>query len=57
MTGICPVCEAQIKQDGVEVSEIIACGECSTKLEVVSVNKSKNMVLKEAPKVEEDWGE
>lgn len=57
MKGICPICEAQIKQDNVEVSEIITCTECSTKLEVISVNKGKTMVLKEAPKVEEDWGQ
>ncbi|MBI2611509.1 lysine biosynthesis protein LysW [Candidatus Gottesmanbacteria bacterium] len=58
MLGSCPICDANIKITSVEVSEIISCKDCGSKLEVVSVdNKSSKFNLKEAPKVEEDWGQ
>jgi len=57
MTSICPICDAtiQLTQD-VELSEVILCSDCSTQL-VVSEKKGEEITLKEAPAVEEDWGE
>jgi alpha-aminoadipate carrier protein LysW len=53
----CPICDAQITlQKGIEESEIISCPECHTRL-VVADLKGTVATLKEAPKVEEDWGE
>ena len=59
MIGNCPTCDAQVNlKPNVEVSEVVACPECQTKLEIKSIEKLKGTVeLKEAPKVEEDWGE
>lgn len=57
MSGICPICEAKISIiNGTEIAEIISCSECQNKLEVTGI-KGKAISLKEAPKVEEDWGE
>ncbi len=57
MTGIFPICEAKVTiKDGTETSEIISCSDCQNKLEVTDI-KGKIVSLKEAPKVEEDWGE
>ncbi|MBI5222895.1 lysine biosynthesis protein LysW [Candidatus Micrarchaeota archaeon] len=51
----CPECGAQIAQRaGIEVGEIISCGDCGSKLEVKSVAP---FGLATAPSVEEDWGE
>lgn len=53
----CPICDATIIVDqNTEVAEIIACNECKNKLEVTEKNGDK-INLKEAPKVEEDWGQ
>ncbi len=53
----CPVCDGVINIDiKTEISEIISCHECKSRLEVT--DKNDNLVtLLEAPKVEEDWGE
>jgi len=53
----CPVCDAVVTlPEGIEESEIISCGDCHTRLVVASL-KREGITLKEAPKVEEDWGE
>ena len=52
----CPICDGIISLDkSVEISEIITCSECKSRLEVTSTTNA--ITLKEAPKVEEDWGE
>lgn len=57
MKGTCPICDNQFNfQDDLEVSEIITCQECGSRLVVVSLEKNK-VNLEEAPQVEEDWGE
>lgn len=59
MQGQCPVCDATLPvSDNVEVSEVINCKDCKNALEVMAVDKDKDVIaVKEAPKVEEDWGE
>ncbi len=59
MQGQCPVCDANLAvSDNVEVCEVITCTDCKNALEVMDVDKDKNIIkVKEAPKVEEDWGE
>ncbi len=57
MNVLCPICDAAVNLgENVEVSEIVSCSECKNKLEVTGKN-AQNVMLKEAPKVEEDWGE
>lgn len=55
----CPVCDAAFDIPGSsEKAEIISCLECRNKLEVVSIQKKAGKAqVKEAPKVEEDWGQ
>lgn len=55
----CPICDASFEiPASSEVAEIISCRECQNKLEVVGIQKgSAKADVKEAPKVEEDWGE
>jgi alpha-aminoadipate carrier protein LysW len=51
----CPECQGSVLvADDVRAAEIVACGGCSSELEVVAVNPA---VLALAPEVEEDWGE
>ncbi|MBI3955000.1 lysine biosynthesis protein LysW [Candidatus Gottesmanbacteria bacterium] len=59
MQGQCPVCDANFAaSNNVEISEVITCTDCKNALEVMGVDKDKNIIkVKEAPKVEEDWGE
>lgn len=40
----------------VEVSEIVVCADCATRL-VVERRQEEKIVLGEAPAVEEDWGQ
>lgn len=57
MQAQCPICDANITLNStVEAAEIISCTECKNRLEVGNINEG-NVVLKEAPKVEEDWGQ
>lgn len=57
MQAQCPICDANITLNStVEAAEIINCTECKNRLEVGNINE-RNVVLKEAPKVEEDWGQ
>lgn len=59
MKAQCPICDGALTLDpSVEVSEVVACSDCKNKFEVISVDQQKKTAsLKEAPKVEEDWGE
>jgi len=55
--GHCPICDCTINlPEGTEESEIITCPECHNRL-VVSKIEKENVILEEAPKIEEDWGE
>jgi len=57
LNSVCPVCDGQVDIDhNVEVSEIVVCRECATRL-VVERKQEEKIVLGEAPAVEEDWGE
>ncbi len=51
----CPECDGAVALSEMpRVSEIIDCGECSSELEIVTVDPVQ---LALAPEVEEDWGE
>ena len=53
----CELCDADIEiQEDVVVGEVITCPECGTEYEVVKITE-KGVVIKEAEKIEEDWGE
>ncbi len=56
MKAICPTCDFQFKLKEAEESEIVTCKECGVNLVVKKVGK-KEVILEEAPAVEEDWGE
>lgn len=57
LASACPTCDAPVSlQDNTEVSEIINCGDCSTRLVVEAVT-ADGVALAEAPAIEEDWGE
>ena len=57
ISGACPVCDAQVALNSdTQVSEVISCPDCKSKLVVEKLDKQKS-VLAKAPKVEEDWGE
>ncbi len=51
----CPVCGVDITLAAdTEEGEIIACDDCGSELEVISITPPE---LAEAPEEEEDWGE
>ncbi|MBI5221981.1 MAG: lysine biosynthesis protein LysW [Candidatus Magasanikbacteria bacterium] len=53
----CPICGAPITMpENTEESEIISCPECANRIVVARIVNNQ-IVLEEAPKVEEDWGE
>ena len=56
MSVICPTCDAEVvlAQD-TEVSEIISCSDCQTRLVVEGVGDKPRVGI--APVIEEDWGE
>ncbi len=55
--AFCEVCDAELElKDDVMVGEVITCPDCGTEYEVVRITE-KGVVLKEAEKIEEDWGE
>lgn len=57
MHASCPICGGEVAlAPNLEVSEIITCTECHNRLVAESL-ADEGAVLKEAPKVEEDWGE
>lgn len=58
MKAVCPICDANLKlsADLVE-SEVFECTDCHRKIVVEKMNKNADLILAEAPVVEEDWGE
>lgn len=55
MTTTCPECDADINVPANAMqNELIACAECGTELEIISLDPIQ---LDFAPEVEEDWGE
>jgi alpha-aminoadipate carrier protein LysW len=53
-TAVCPECDAEVEVQGVEVGEIVPCGDCGADLEVVATDP---VTLALAPEEGEDWGE
>lgn len=54
-TVLCPACDADVRVPaGVMLNELIACADCGTELEIVSLSP---LTVELAPDVEEDWGE
>jgi alpha-aminoadipate/glutamate carrier protein LysW len=54
-TARCPTCDGEVVvAPSAVVSELIACRECGTDLEIVSVDPPS---VAEAPMEEEDWGQ
>ena len=50
-----PECEGAVAlSERPRVNEVVECGECSSELEIVTVDP---LQLALAPEVEEDWGE
>ena len=57
MTAQCPICDALVAlQSNVEVSEVVNCIDCGSRVVVESIASSRVM-LAQAPNIEEDWGE
>ncbi len=54
MTNDCPVCGADILNNGLMMNELIPCPECGSDLEVLELTPLK---LDKAPEEKEDWGE
>ncbi len=51
----CPDCDGDIVLgNSTEKGEVIACKDCSVKLEIISLQPLKINLL---PKMDEDWGE
>jgi len=51
----CSVCESDVEvADELMLGELIFCPDCGVELEVVSISPVE---VKEAPEVQEDWGE
>ena len=50
----CISCGAKMNLDNPQKGEIVSCPECGIEMEVTN---NSPVELKEAPKVEEDWGE
>lgn len=52
---ICPACEGSTTlAEAPKAGEIIECGDCSSELEVLTVDPLQVAL---APEIEEDWGE
>jgi alpha-aminoadipate carrier protein LysW len=55
VTTPCPTCGGDVSLPaGTEEGEILTCDECSSELEVTSIDPPK---VEPAPEEEEDWGE
>jgi len=51
----CPICDVTIvPASDAQASEVISCPDCGSDLEIKSLDP---LVIAEAPRVEEDWGE
>lgn len=57
LNGACPICDTglNLKED-VLISEILSCPDCNSLLVVDSIEDHR-LVLKQAPQLEEDWGQ
>jgi len=52
---VCPECEGSVTLTEMpKVSEIVECGDCSSELEILTVDPVQVAL---APEIEEDWGE
>lgn len=57
LSGNCPICDAVVSAaEDVEESEILSCSDCQSLLVVDRVDTT-TFCLKEAPNIEEDWGQ
>ena len=54
ITTNCPECDAALALENVQQGEIVACPECGSELEVMSLDP---FTLALAPMEKEDWGE
>jgi alpha-aminoadipate carrier protein LysW len=55
MIQTCPACDGKVElPEPARLSEVVECPECSSELEVVSLDPVR---LDLAPDIEEDWGE
>lgn len=55
--GECPVCAARLSRpSSIEETEILTCDECRSVL-VVDRRVDGRLILGEAPRIEEDWGQ
>lgn len=53
----CPICAETISiAENTETSEIIQCPSCNNRIVVTNI-KGNKVILEEAPKIEEDWGQ
>lgn len=53
----CPICGSEIEFTNLpEENEIINCGECNNRL-ITKTVIANEIILEEAPTIEEDWGE
>lgn len=53
----CPICGGVIlPPTDVEVSEIITCSECYNRVVVEKIEEG-DVILSEAPEIDEDWGQ
>ncbi|RLC35304.1 MAG: lysine biosynthesis protein LysW [Candidatus Nealsonbacteria bacterium] len=53
----CPICGGEILLPAdIEVTEIITCNECYNRV-VVEKIEGGNVILGEAPEIDEDWGQ
>lgn len=58
LNGLCPICDASVLLNSdLEVSEVVTCSDCNSQLVVDEKKAGGSVILKEAPQVEEDWGE
>ncbi|MBP8600756.1 MAG: lysine biosynthesis protein LysW [Candidatus Saccharicenans sp.] len=57
MEGTCPICEAEVSlKEDILVSEILSCPDCHSVLVVEAIDDHRAS-LREAPAIEEDWGQ
>ena len=57
MEGTCPICEAEVSlKEDILVSEILSCPDCHSVLVVEAIDDQRAS-LREAPAIEEDWGQ
>jgi len=53
----CPICGGAILlTTDVEISEIITCSECYNRV-VIEKIEGRDVILSEAPEIDEDWGQ